>query len=414
MTTTAPVPVSAPAAGPFPYLGLAMLAVAIFLNVTIEMIPTGLLPLMSADLGVSEALVGLLVTVFAFTVVVTSAPLVALTRRLPRHALVVGVLAVFAASSMLTAVAPTYELVVASRVFGGLAHGVFWAVVGAYSSYLVPREQLGRAVAITLGGGSLAFVLGVPLGTALGQWLGWRAAFGALAALVAVGAILVWRFLPRVDHLAATDAPGAAATHRGRGQSIGGVVLLCMITGVVMIGQYTFYTYIAPFLSREVGLGEAAVSPLLFAYGIAGAVGLAIVGAYLGRTPRVGLAVSLAATILAIGLLAAFPHVPVVAVPAFALWGLALGGLPALLQTRMLHVAPARIRDTASAFFTTAFNIGIGGGALVGAIVLETMGLSWIPFVYLAILVIALVVVLVSDALRSRSRSRTRSEPPHS
>jgi DHA1 family inner membrane transport protein len=405
MTTTAPIPVSAPAARPFPYLGLCMLAVAIFLNVTIEMIPTGLLPLMSADLGVSEALVGLLVTVFAFTVVVTSAPLVALTRRLPRHALVVGVLAVFAVSCLLTAVAPTYELVVASRVFGGLAHGVFWAVVGAYSSYLVPRDQLGRAVAITLGGGSLAFVLGVPLGTALGQWLGWRAAFTALAALVAVGTLLVWRFLPRVDHLAATDAPDAGAKGGGRGQSVGGVVLLCAITGVVMIGQYTFYTYVAPYFSREAGLGEAAVSPLLFAYGIAGAAGLAIVGAYLGRWPRVGLVVSLAATILAVSFLAALPRVPVVAVSAFALWGLALGGLPALLQTRLLHVAPARLRDTASAFFTTAFNIGIGGGALVGAIVLETLGLRAIPVVYLGILVLALAVVLVSDALRSRTRT---------
>lgn len=405
MTTTAPVPLSAPAARPFPYLGLGMLAVAIFLNVTIEMIPTGLLPEMSADLGVSEALVGLLVTVFAFTVVLTSTTLVALTRRLPRHALVVGVLAVFALSCLSTALAPTYPLVVASRVFGGLAHGVFWAVVGAYSSYLVPREQLGRAVAITLGGGSLAFVLGVPLGTALGQWLGWRAAFGGLAALVAVGALLIWRFLPRVDHLAAADAPETSAAGGGRGRSVGGVVLLCTITGVIMIGQYTFYTYVAPYFSREAGLGDAAISPLLFAYGVAGAVGLAIVGAYLGSRPRIGLVVSLAATIVAIGLLTAFPHVPVVSVSAFALWGLALGGLPALLQTRLLQVAPVRMRDTASAFFTTAFNVGIGGGALVGAIVLETLGLRAIPAVYLGILVLALAVVLVSDALSARRRA---------
>jgi DHA1 family inner membrane transport protein len=312
---------------------------------------------------------------------------------------------VFAASCLLTAIAPTYELVVASRVFGGLAHGVFWAVVGAYSSYLVPREQLGRAVAITLGGGSLAFVLGVPLGTALGQWLGWRAAFTALAVLVAVGALLVWRFLPRVNHLAAAEAADGGDQGGRRGGSIGAVVLLCAITGLIMVGQYTFYTYVAPYFSREAGLGESAVSPLLFAYGIAGAAGLAVVGAYLGRRPRVGLVVSLVATILAVALLAVLPHVPVVAIPAFALWGLALGGLPALLQTRLLHVAPARLRDTASAFFTTAFNIGIGGGALVGAIVLETLGLRAIPFVYLGILVFALAVVLVSDAVRSRSRA---------
>lgn len=403
MTTTASIPVQAPPAK-FPYLALTMLGVAIFLNVTIEMVPTGLLPLMSDDLGVSESSIGLLVTVFAFTVVLTSAPLVALTRRMPRHALVVGVLVVFSASSVLTAVAPNYEIVVASRILGGLAHGVFWAVVGAYSAYLVPKEQLGRAVSITLGGGSLAFVLGVPLGTALGQWFGWRTTFVALALLVAVGAFLIWRLLPRVDHLSmATPAVGdGSTTARRRDHSVAAVVLLCVITAVLMIGQFTFYTYIAPFFERSAGLDESAIGPLLFTYGIAGAVGLALVGVYFGRRPRISLVVTLAVTIVVVGLLGALPRVTPLAVAAFAVWGLALGGLPALLQTRMLHAAPARIRDTASAFFTTAFNIGIGGGALVGAVVLDTVGLETIPFVYVGILVVALVVVLVSDAVLRR------------
>ena len=100
----------------------------------------------------------------------------ALTRRYPRKTLVVVVLIGFALSNLLTAVGPTYEIVIVSRIIGGLAHGLFWAVVGAYAAHLVPKEQLGRAIAVTAAGASAAFVLGVPLGTALGHALGggWR------------------------------------------------------------------------------------------------------------------------------------------------------------------------------------------------------------------------------------------------
>ncbi|OUD97789.1 Sugar efflux transporter [Clavibacter michiganensis subsp. michiganensis] len=182
----------------FPWVGILTLAACVFLSVTSEMLPTGLLSEMSGDLGVEESRVGLLVSVFAVAVVVSSAPLAALTRRVPRHALLLAVLAVFATSNLLTALAPTFELVTATRVLGGLAHGLFWAVVGAYSAHLVPPALIGRAVALTVGGGSLAFVLGVPVGTAAGQAFGWRAAFAGIGVLTLLGIVLVWRFLPAV------------------------------------------------------------------------------------------------------------------------------------------------------------------------------------------------------------------------
>ena len=196
MTATSTTP--ARIAPKFPWTGLIALATATFLSVTSEMIPTGLLPDMSASLGVSEAQIGLLVTVFAFTVVVTSAPLTALTRRWPRHGLLIGILVVLGISNALTAIAPDYAFVVGSRVLGGVAHGMFWSIVGAYAGHLVPKEQIGRAVSITLGGGTLAFVLGVPLGTFAGHVFGWRLSFGLLAALMMVGALVIWKFLPAV------------------------------------------------------------------------------------------------------------------------------------------------------------------------------------------------------------------------
>ena len=415
---------SAPAtanARPFPYLALFTVALAVFLSVTIEMLPTGLLSYMGAELEVPNSFIGLTVSVFAFTVVLTSAPLAHLTRRINRHTLVVTVLLVLVASTVLTAIAPNYAVLVASRILGGLAHGLFWAVVGAYSAYLVPREQIGRAVSISLGGGSLAFVLGVPLGTALGQAVGWRASFGILAALTLVGTFFVYKLLPRVEagSAAPTNSVPVVSTSTGgiavltqashaprREQSVLAVVVVCVITAVVMIGQYTFYTYVEPFLTQVIGLEPIAVSPALFGYGIAGVVSLVAVGLWFGSRPRTGLMIALSATLVMAIILSFWPGVTPLALVAFMLWGFTLGMVPPLLQTRVLHAAPARIRDTSSAFYTTAFNTGIGGGALVGAIALENWGLAALPRIDAVLLAIAIVVVLVSDVMLRQARPR--------
>lgn len=390
---------------PFPWVGLITLAAAVFLSVTSEMLPTGLLPEMSESLGVAESQIGLLVSWFAFTVVVTSAPVAILTRRCARHGLIIVVLVVFALSSVLTSIAPTYELVVAARILGGIAHGLFWSVVGAYAAHLVPRAQIARAVSVTVAGGTLAFVFGVPLGTAAGHLLGWRLSFAALGVLMLVGAALVWKFLPPVKRHSprkvTTDA--ASAVQGGRTDAtIPAVVLICFITGITMVGHYSFYTYIAPFLLGGLGVGVRQLAPLLFAYGIAGAIGLLLVGTVFGRRPTLGLVLGLAASAVSVTLLAAFSATLPVALAAFVLWGMAFGTLPPLLQTRMLHAASVGIRDTAAAFYTTAFNAGIGGGALLGAVLIDTVGLKVVPLVYVGLLMVALVLVLVTDLIMRR------------
>jgi DHA1 family inner membrane transport protein len=382
MTSSVPSVHPAP---PFPWLGLIVLAAAVFLSVTIEMIPTGLLPDMSAGLGVGEPAIGVLVTVFAGTVVVATVPLAALTRRVPRRALIVASLAVLALSCVLTALAPTYPLVLATRVLGGAAHGLFWSVVGAYAGHLVPKEQLARAVSISVAGGSLAFVLGVPLGTALGQAFGWRLAFALVGVLALVGAVLVQRFLPPVRHHAGeSDAPPLRLRSD---PTFVAVVVVCLITMVTMIGAYTFYTFVAPFITGVMGMPASAISPMLLAYGIAGAVGLVLAGTVLGRRPTVGLVVALAATGVGVAGLATFAQVPGLGVACFLLWGTAFGALPPMLNTRLLHTASARIRDAAASFYTTAFNVGIGGGALLGSVLFGVIGLAGLPWVFVALLV---------------------------
>ncbi|GAA0438461.1 MFS transporter [Leifsonia naganoensis] len=384
-------------------MGLLALAAAVFLSVTSEMIPTGLLPDMSASLGVSEAQVGLLVTVFAFTVVVTSTPLTALTRRWPRHGMIVGVLVVLGLSNLLTAFSPDYAWVVASRIIGGIAHGMFWSIVGAYAGHLVPKEQIGRAVSITLGGGTLAFVFGVPLGTFAGHLFGWRLSFGILAGLMFVGALLVWRFLPAVER--DEDAAGRRdrSLPRPKDRTIPTVIMVCLIAAVTMIGHYSFYTFVVPFLTGPMGVAAGDVGGLLFIYGIAGAIGLVLAGSVLGPRPQFGLLLALVVTGVAVAGLAAFAGQPVLALIAFVIWGLAFGALPPLLQTRLLHTSSPTFRDTASALYTTSFNIGIGGGALLGSLIFDAGGLMLLPIVYIVLLAVSLVLVLVVGRMAVRA-----------
>jgi len=398
------VPTGAPGRR-FPWGGLLVLASAVFLSVTAEMLPTGLLPEMSAELGVGQSQIGLLVSVFAFAVVLTSIPLSRLTRSVSRHRLIVLVLIVVSLSSAVTAIAPSFEILVGARIVGGMAHGLFWAVMGAYSGYLVPKEQLGRAVAITTGGGTLAFVLGVPLGTVLGQAVGWRSAFGAIAVLCIVGAALMLWLLPRVERPAKSDAPPERhpSGRRKLDATVPAVALLCMLAAVIMIGHYAFYTFIAPYLIGELGVESGDVGLLLAVYGIAGAGGLLLAGTVFGRRPTLGVVIGVAVTAISVTVMALFASNPMIAIPAFVLWGLVFGTLPPLLGARLLHVASIDIRDTASAFYSTSFNVGIGGGALVGAALLDGFGLTSLPVAYLITLALA-GVLLVAAELNSRRR----------
>jgi predicted MFS family arabinose efflux permease len=395
------VPQQSTPTAPFPYLGLLSLAGAIFVTVTSEFLPTGLLPEMARDLDVSISTAGYLVTVFAGTVVVATTPLAAITQRVSRKSLIIIVLAVIAAANLLAAVAPTYGVLVAARILGGLAHGLFWAVVAAYAAHLVPAHQLGRAVAITAGGGTAAFVAGVPVGTALGNAFGWRTAFTIFGVVVALLALVVIRFLPPVEHRV-ERAAGEVAVPLRRDASFRAVLLLCAVILLLLTGQNAFYTYIAPWLTEVSTFEPGSVALVLFLYGGAGIVGLVAAGYAADRFPRkafVGVVSVVMAAVLVLALATAEEAVVLAAV---VVWGAAFGGIPALLQTRMLRTASFRLRDLSAALQTTAFNIGIGGGALLGGLLLDGVGLEALPFVMIALVGLALGLSLVTDTVKDR------------
>lgn len=388
----------------FPLFRLLVLAGAIFVSVSSEFLPTGLLPDIAADLDVSESRVGLLITVFAFTVVVSAAPLTVLTRRYSRKGLLVVLLGVFALSNVLAAIAPNYETLAASRVLGGLAHGLFWAVAGPYVSLLVRPTQLARAVSVTTAGGALAFILGVPFTAAIGHAVGWRWAFVAMAALVVIFAILTVVSLPALDHrvpkrkVMTTDTGSIIAVKRDRSIIAVGIVAVTVL--LVATGHNLFYTYIAPWVIQVAGVADDNVSLLLLFFGLAGALGLLAAGVFGDRHPRRTLNLMLVALVVSIVLTGLFARGLVPAILVMMLWSASFGGLPALFQTRALHAAAPRIRDLTGAIVTTAFNSAIGLGALLGGIVLDELGLAVVPYVAAAVVAGGAVWVLVTDRIR--------------
>ncbi len=383
-----------------PWFPLLLLSAGIFVAVTSEFLPIGLLPQLTDELGITEAQVGMLITVFAGTVVLATAPLTHATRALPRKPLLLALLAVFAVANLIAALAPDYAVLLVARVIGGASHGVFWAVVTPYAARLVAPERLASAVAIATGGATVASVAGLPLGTLLGAAVGWRVSFGVIAALVVVIALLIVVVLPPVEHRVTAVASGRFSAVRDA--TFAPVMVLCATVVLVTLGHATFYTYIAAWVIDVADFGVTDVAGILLLFGGAGAIGVVVAGVLGDRYPRSLLPVLLigvTASVAGVGLASDYPAAVVVLL---TLWSAFLGGVPVIFQARLLQTASLALRDIAAAWLTVSFNIGIGGGALVGGLVIATWSVVALPIVMLVCLGGALVVLAVID-LRIRA-----------
>jgi len=386
----------------FPFARLLVIAGAIFVSVSSEFLPTAILPEIAAGLRVTEAQAGLLVTGFAITVVVTTAPLTALTSRLDRKWLLVGTLGIFAATNVLAGLADTYWLLLTARIIGGVAHGVFWAVTAPYAARLVKPSQVVRATSVTQAGGTLAFILGVPMGAVIGHAVGWRMSFIVMAILIVAFAILAALFLPPVDHRVRL-ATGEVPVVLRKDPSLPIMFMLCGAILLAILGNNSFSTYIAPWLIGVVGVEEGAVASVLFISGICGAFGLVIAGLVGDTHPYRALYVSIGAVVVAmVGMALIGPSGWIVLVP-FVIWSVGFSVFPPLVQGLMMREVSPRLRDMAAATMTTAFNTGIGVGALVGAGVISVLSLDVLPWFAGAILFLALIPVIAARRWTKRA-----------
>ncbi|HEU5222387.1 MAG TPA: MFS transporter [Candidatus Lumbricidophila sp.] len=377
-----------------PVLKLLVLAGANFVAVSSEFLPTAIVPSVATSLDVTEAQVGLLITVFAAMVVIFTTPLVALTRNLPRKPLLLAALCVFAISNIICAIAPNYPVLVAARVLSGMVHGLFWAVSTPYIARMVHRDHLAKAISIAATGGTLAFVLGVPVGAAIDQAVGWRWSFVVMAALVFAFAALAWRFLPAVQHhitLATGEIPLPVRRERA-------IRMLYVFLGavLVLITTHNVYgTYQVPWMLQVGHVDPAMVSLLLALNGGAGFVTLAIVAAWGDRHPRALVRIALVVIALAMVGLALFGRGGWGVLVFTLFWATAVPMVPQVLQVRMMRAASMRLRDVSGALVPVAFNIAIGGGALIGGLLFDGVGVAVLPWV-LAGGAIATLVVLIS------------------
>ena len=370
-----------------PWSGLLALSTAAFTAVLTELLPAGLLPLMAPALAVSEARVGYLVTGYAVASFAGAIPLTVLLRGLPRRPVLIGTLAGFAASNAMVALSSSYGVTFAARLGAGLMGGTLWAMLVGYAARMVPAERRGRAIAIVLAGITLALSLGVPAGTALAEALGWRTAFGALAALAVFLVGWVWWGVPGFPG----EPPGAGLPLH-RVAVLPGIPAVLSVTLFLLLGHQVMYTYVAPFAAHA-GFGRTGL--VLLVFGAATVAGIWVTGALVDRRLRATLLGALAlcaAVMLALGLGAGTPAVLLVSV---ALWGVAFGGAPTLIQTALVDASGPVHADVATSLQTTVYNAGIAAGSLTGGLTLERLGAGALPWTALPLVAAAFATVAV-------------------
>ncbi|MEU7150504.1 MFS transporter [Streptomyces sp. NPDC045456] len=395
-----------PGRRPRPTTQLLHLSALVFIIGTIEFLPVGLLPDISSDLDVTPSRTGLLVTVYAFTVGLTAAPLTARASAWPRKRLFLTTCAVFMAATALSGLSPNYATLAATRLLCGLAHGVFYAIVAGYAAAIAGPDRSGRATAIVFAGVSLAFVVGVPLGTAAGTAFGWRTAFLATAALGTATLLTAARLLPQVPPgpaLRVSDLPRVARTP--------GLRPVVLTTGLVILGHFTLYTYVTEYLHDAAGFAPAAISPVLLLFGLAGIAGTWLSGALVDTRPRATLLGTLALMAVSLITLGAAPtHRPLLFL-SIATWGMACTALPVCFQTAALRTS-GDAPDAASSLYVAAFNTGIGGGALAGALLLTVSPPAALPWAALPLLLAGTAITLPPRTRLRPRRPATDTPPP--
>lgn len=360
---------------------------------TAEFVIAGLLPEISTDLGVSIPTTGLLISAYAVGVAV-GGPLVTLVvGRLERKLALLVLVVAFTVGQAACALAPNYGWLMAGRLFTSIGHGAYFGVAAIVATRIAGPAKSGRAMALLLAGVTVSNIIGVPVGTAIGNMFGWRATFWAvgIAALLATLAIA----------LLVPTTPAAAQGHASLRRDIGvlarpAIWMTFLIVIVAMIAQFSLFSYISPYLTEITGLPVEYVPGMLLLFGVGSTIGV-LVGGRLAdwrlMPTLVGMLVVLAAVYAVIWL---FGGSMIVMVVAMLLWsGLSFGfGAPA--QTRILKAA-ADAPTLASPLVPTAFNIGIALGASIGAGGLEAgWGYGSLPLVGLISTLAAAAIAVLS------------------
>jgi DHA1 family inner membrane transport protein len=373
-------------------LALYALAVATFAIGTTEFVLVGLIPSIADDLNVSIPTAGLLVSLYALSITLGTPTISALTGALPRRGLAIALMAVFTACNLFAAVAPSYVTLLLSRIVMAFAHGVFFGVGAACATSLVPKSKAGSAVDVMMGGLTVAMVVGVPLGSWIGQLFNWRTPFFIVTGMGTVALLgLIW-LLPR----GISYKPPASVLTQLNLLGNRRLAMMYLLTAVAFGGTFVVFTFLSPLLTDITGVPKETVNIALLLFG-----GATVVGNLAGGKLSDAVGTRKAMMILLCGLIACFVLIPLAIhdeVATFAVitgWGGFAFAIPPVMQAGVVatakQVAPDAI-DTASGFNIAAFNLGISSGSFIGGQLLNGPGLLATPYASIAMAIVALLI----------------------
>ncbi|MGB7391882.1 MFS transporter [Marinomonas sp.] len=384
-------------------LALWALALSAFAIGTTEFVIVGLIPTIANDLSVSLPSAGLLVSLYALGVAVGAPVLTALTGKLNRKWLLIGLMSLFILGNMLAWIAPSYEALITARILTGLAHGVFFSIGSTIATRLVSKEKEASAIALMFTGLTVALVTGVPLGTWIGQHFGWRATFLVVSALGLVAmigsAILVPNNLPQSASASLVKQLSVLAKPR--------LLLVYAMTAIGYGGTFVAFTFLASILESVSGFPSSAIGLIMLVYGVSVAVGNIYGGRMADRMGPVSalsyLFVALAAVLFLFYFTAPYPWLALATV---LIWGaFAFGNVPGL-QVYVVQIAEREAPhavDVASGLNIAAFNVGIALGALIGGHIVDKFQLIDTAWVGGVIVLVAFVLTRFSGYLDNRS-----------
>ncbi len=378
-------------------LALIVLALSAFAIGTTEFVIMGLLPEVAADLGVSIPGAGWLVTGYALGVAIGAPFMAMVTASWPRKAALLALMGIFIAGNLFCALAADYQMLMIARIVTALCHGAFFGIGSVVAASLVPPNRRASAVALMFTGLTLANVLGVPLGTALGQAAGWRSTFWAVTVIGVVALIGLWRALPHQHDQEKADLRSELRAMRGAG------VWLALSTTVFFSASvFALFTYIAPMLGEVTGVSPTGVTWTLLLIGLGLTIGN-IVG---GKLADWRLGTTLTGVFISLAVLASlFSFTAGALIPAeitLFLWAMAaFAAVPALQINVMAFGKDAP--NLISTLNIGAFNLGNALGAWVGGVVISRgMGLTDVPLAAAALAVVALIATQLTNNARNQ------------
>ncbi|TPV28802.1 MFS transporter [Pantoea anthophila] len=381
-----------------PLASLLAFAMTGFIAILTETLPAGLLPDISQGLGVSQVMAGQLVSLYALGSLLAAIPLTVLTSGWRRKKVLLLAIGIFVIFNTITTFSASYWLTLAARFMSGVAAGLAWGMLAGYARRLVSPDLQGRALAIAMVGIPVALSLGTPAGSWLGNMLGWRVAFGVMAALAIVLFIWAWVAVP--------DLPGQKADCRlpvWQVFRMPGVRPVLAVIFLWMTAHNILYTFIGPFLALS-GMSNA-VGLILLVFGLAALTGIGITGIWVDRHLRRLVLLSLAALAAVSVVLAMGMREQVVIFLAVIVWGWSFGGASTQMQTAAADSAGNHV-DVVQAMVTTAWNLAIASGGILGGLLLNRAGAASFPWALMALMAVAFVIALLAKQQAFRPGAR--------